>query len=146
FMTPYPGDRAMTEEGRGSWMFSPEQEIPNPARLKAKERYLYSQVKAEEEGRAMRFNDLRSEARLYYYVWLVNEERFNVLRQSEEIVSLMLDLARIRYPYNQGGLGNIYKAEGRLAEVQNEMLMTEGAIESARARLRELMALPASTP
>src|SRR5690606_34442256 len=127
-------------------MFSLEQEIPNPAKQKATERYLHSRAKAEEEGRAMRFNDLRSEARLYYYGWLVNEERLNVLRQSEEIVSLMLKLAWIRYPYNQGSLGNIYKAEGRLAEVQNEMLMTEGAIESARARLRALMALPASTP
>src|SRR5690606_34009612 len=88
FMTPYPGDRSMTEEGKGSWMFSLEQEIPNPAKQKATERYLHSRAKAEEEGRAMRFNDLRSEARLYYYGWLVNEERLNVLRQSEEIVSL----------------------------------------------------------
>src|SRR5688572_9718507 len=33
FMTPYPNQLLMEERDKGSWMFSLEQEIPNPAKL-----------------------------------------------------------------------------------------------------------------
>ena len=54
----------------------------------------------------------------------------------------MLKLARIRYPYNQGSLGNVYKAEGRLNEVQNMKLMTRSDIEEKGFRLKALMNIP----
>ena len=55
----------------------------------------------------------------------------HVLQENERIIELMLKLARIRYPYNQGSLGNIYKAEGRLHEVRNMLLMTAADIEES---------------
>jgi outer membrane protein TolC len=54
----------------------------------------------------------------------------------------MLKLAKIRYPYNQGSLGNIYKAEARLSEVENMLLMTYADIEEQSYKLKGLINLP----
>lgn len=141
FMTPYPGQMLMEERDKGSVMFSVEQEIPNPARLNANKNYLASRAAVELQGRSFRFNSLRAEAKTYYYQWMVAEEKMKILRENEQIMDLMLKLSRIRYPYNQGSLGNIYKAEGRLHEVQNMQLMTQGDVDENRTRLKSLMNL-----
>jgi cobalt-zinc-cadmium efflux system outer membrane protein len=139
FMTPYPGQKVMEQRDKGFWMFSAEQNIPNPARLNATKNYLASRAKVEEQGKNYQFNTLRSEAKSTYYQWLVLEKKMNILKENEQIVELMLKLARIRYPYNQSSLGNIYKTEGRLHEVQNMMLMTQSAIDEKNYRLKALM-------
>jgi outer membrane protein TolC len=144
FMTPYGNQMLMDDRDKGAWMFSIEQEIPNPAKLNANRNYLQSRASVEKEGRSIQFNTLRTEAKTYYYQWLVAEEKLKVLQENEKIMDLMLKLARIRYPYNQGSLGNVYKAEGRLNEVQNMKLMTQSDIEEKRFRLKALMNLPAS--
>ena len=141
FMTPYGNQMLMEESDKGSWMFSLEQQIPNPAKLNANKKYLQSRAGVEEEGRFIQFNNLRTEAKTYYYQWLVAEEKITVLKENERIIDLMLKLARIRYPYNQGSLGNIYKAEGRLSEVQNMLLMTRADIEDKSYRLKAIMNL-----
>lgn len=145
FMTPYPNQMLMDERDKGSWMFSFEQEIPNPAKLIANRRYLSSKASVEVQNRSAQFNQLRSAAKAMYYQWLVSEEKLSILIENERIMELMLKLARIRYPYNQGSLGNIYKAEGRLSEVQNMIQMTNGAIEESSYRLKGLMNLPVET-
>lgn len=142
FMTPYGNQMLMDEGDKGAWMFTIEQEIPNPAKLNANRRYLLSRGGVEKEGRSIQFNTLRAEARTYYYQWLVAEEKLKVLNENERIIDLMLKLARIRYPYNQGSLGNVYKAEGRLNEVQNMKLMTRSDIEEKGFRLKALMNIP----
>jgi len=139
FMTPYSNQMLMEERDKGSWMFSIEQEIPNPAKQNANRNYLQSRSRVEKEGRSIQFNTLRTEAKTYYYQWLVDEEKVKVLQENEKIMDLMLKLARIRYPYNQGNLGNVYKAEGRLSEVQNMLIMTRSDIESKSYRLKALM-------
>ncbi|SHG62230.1 Outer membrane protein TolC [Chryseolinea serpens] len=146
FMTPYPGQRLMEERDKGSVMISMEQQIPNPAKQRANQNYLASRAAVEGEARAVRFNALRAEARTLYYQWLVATEKMKVLRENEQTLELMLKLARVRYPYNQGSLGNIYKTEGRLLEVQNMLLMTQGDIDEKTFRIKSLMALPATTP
>jgi outer membrane protein TolC len=139
FMTPYNKEMAMHENEKGAWMFSVEQEIPNPSKLSANKRYLTSKASVEEQNRSVQFNQLRSEAKSMYYQWLVAEEKLKVLRENERIMELMLKLARLRYPYNQGSLGNIYKAEARLNEVQNMIQMTQGDVEESAFRLKSLM-------
>ncbi|HEY5745090.1 MAG TPA: TolC family protein [Chryseolinea sp.] len=146
FMTPYPGQRLMEERDKGSVMISMEQQIPNPAKQRANQNYLASRAAVEGEARAVRFNALRAEARTLYYQWLVATEKMKVLRENEQTLELMLKLARVRYPYNQGSLGNIYKTEGRLLEVQNMLLMTRGDIDEKTFRIKSLMAMPATTP
>ncbi|MBT1699279.1 TolC family protein [Fulvivirgaceae bacterium PWU4] len=145
FMKPYPNQMLMDERDKGAWMFSVEQEIPNPAKLNANRTYLSSRAAVEEQNRSAQFNQLRSEAKAMYYQWLVAEEKLKILQENERIMELMLKLARIRYPYNQGSLGNIYKAEGRLSEVQNMIQMTSGDIEESAFRLKGLMNLPVET-
>lgn len=141
FMTPYPGETMMEERDKGAVMFSLEQEIPNPSKLNANKRYLESKAAVEEQARSAQFNNLRTEAKTSYYQWLVAEEKMKILKENEHIMNLMLKLARIRYPYSQGSLGNVYKAEGRLHEVQNMELMTQADIDEKQARLKALMNL-----
>jgi cobalt-zinc-cadmium efflux system outer membrane protein len=138
FMTPYPNQMVMDERDKGAWMFSVEQEIPNPAKLNANKNYLQSRAGVEKQGRSIQFNTLRSEAKMYYYQWLVAEKKITVLNENTRIMNLMLKLARIRYPYNQGSLGNIYKAEGRLSEIENMLLMTRSDIEDKSFKLKAL--------
>src|SRR3546814_20079285 len=57
----------------------------------------------------------------------------------------MLKLARIRYPYNQGSLGSIYKAEGRLHEVENMLLTTNNNMIQKNIRLNSLMNISGET-
>lgn len=144
FMTPYPNQMLMDDRDKGSWMLTVEQEIPNPAKLKAKKNFLESRADVAQQGRSIQFNALRAEAKNLYYEWLVAEEKISVLSENKKIIDLMLKLARIRYPYSQGSIGNIYKAEGRQAEVENMLLMTRAEIEEKRYRLKSLMNLPAS--
>jgi outer membrane protein, heavy metal efflux system len=136
---PYPGQKIMSEAEKGMFMATIEQDIPNPAKLNAKRNYFASKADVQQQGRAIQYNVLRSEAKAMYYKWLVAEQKQNALRENERIIELMLKLARIRYPYNQGSLGNVYKAEGRLHEVQNMMLMTDADIEEFSFRLKTLM-------
>ncbi|HZI23938.1 MAG TPA: TolC family protein [Chryseolinea sp.] len=136
---PYPGQTIMSEAEKGMFMATIEQDIPNPAKLNAKRNYFASKADVQQQGRAIQYNVLRSEAKAMYYKWLVAEQKQNALRENERIIELMLKLARIRYPYNQGSLGNVYKAEGRLHEVQNMMLMTDADIEEFSFRLKTLM-------
>jgi outer membrane protein TolC len=142
FMTSYPGQELMEERDKGSVMISVEQSIPNPAKLKANQNYLSSRAAVEEQGRAWQFNQLRAEAKTIYYRWLVADRKMKILKENERIMELMVKISRIRYPYNQGSLGNIYKAEGRLHEVKNMQGMTLGEIEESRSRLIGLMNLP----
>jgi len=145
FMTPYPNQLLMDERDEGSVMFSFEQEIPNPSKLNANKRFLQSKAAVEEQGRSYQFNVLRAEAKTAYYQWLVAEEKLITLSESQRIVELMIKLARIRYPYNQGSLGNIYKAEGRLQEVENMKLMAQSEIEEKKLKLKTLMNISEET-
>ncbi len=142
FFYPYPGQLLMEERDRGMFVINVEQDIPNPGKLNAKKNYFASKASVEEKGRSYQFNQLRSEAQENYYQWLVLEKKGKVLQENKRIVELMLKLARIRYPYNQGSLGNIYKAEARLHEVDNMILMNMAEIEDKAYRLKSLMKLP----
>jgi outer membrane protein, heavy metal efflux system len=136
---PYPGQKLMDERDKGMFMFNIEQDIPSPGKQRSRREYFNSRAGVEEQGRAIQYNALRSEAKSLYYDWMVLEKKLNVLNKNQRIVEMMLDLARVRYPYNQGSLGNIYKAEGRLYEVQNMILETKSEIEEKGFRLKALM-------
>ena len=141
FFYPYPGQTLIDERDKGMFVINIEQDIPNPGKLNAKKNYFASKAAVEEKGRSYQFNQLRAEAKENYYQWLVLEKKGKVLQENKRIVELMLKLARIRYPYNQGSLGNIYKAEARLHEVDNMILMNSAEIEDKAYRLKSLMKL-----
>jgi outer membrane protein TolC len=144
FFYPYPGQTIMNESDKGMFVINVEQDIPNPAKLNAKKNYFASRASVEEKGRSYQYNQLRAEAKEYYYTLLMLERKAKVLNENKNIVELMLKLARIRYPYNQGSLGNIYKTEGRLYEVENMISMNQASIEEKKFQLKALMKLRGS--
>lgn len=142
FMTPYPGQMVMDERDKGSIMLSAEQSIPNPAKLRANQQLLSSKAAIEEAAGSYTFNELRSQAKTAFYDWFVLEKKLVILRENQEIIQLMFNIAKARYPYNQSPLGNSFKAEGRLHEVENMIFMTENEIIQKNIQLNALMNLP----
>ncbi|MCJ8166758.1 TolC family protein [Pontibacter sp. E15-1] len=142
FMLPYPGQNVESDEREGSFMISAEQAIPNPAKQRAKQAVFDSRAAIELAKAEVTYNELRSQAKAAYYSWAVLEKKLDVLQDNADLMAYMLKLARIRYPYSQGSLGSVYKAEGRLHEVENMQLMTRNEIAQQRVQLNTLMNLP----
>ena len=145
FMYPYPGQRIREERDKGMMMTAVQQEIPNPAKLKAKQRYMRAQAAIEETGHQVMANQYYAQAKTAYYQWVVLNKKQAVLRESQRILAFMVKLAKVRYPYNQSSLGSIYKAEGRLHEVENMLLMNESERRMQNIQLNILMNLPPDT-
>jgi outer membrane protein, heavy metal efflux system len=144
FMSPYPGQGMIEEGDKGAFMISAEQDIPNPAKVKARREYLQTLAKTYTFGRSERFNDLRSRTRQLYFDLIVASKKQKFQRENKQIMQTMKKLADIRYPYNQGKLNEVFKAEGRLAEADNMLLMTAGQIRANKIALNALMNRPAT--
>jgi outer membrane protein, heavy metal efflux system len=127
---------------KGQIMLSVQQKFTNPAKLRANQGYLESKAAIEQASEMYVFNELRAQAKTAYYQWLVLEKKKVALKESEEIIHLLLKIAQLRYPYNQSKLGSIYKAEGRLQEVRNMMLMNDNQIVQKNILLNQLMNVP----
>lgn len=150
------------EVGGGLWMFpyqkqnyehladsrqimvSVSQTFTNPVKLKANQQYLSSRATIEQANERFFYNGLKAQAKLAYYKWYVSEQKEKLLHESEEILNLMIRVGRVRYPYNQEKLSNIYKAEGRLHEVKNMQLMNQNEIQKQQILLKQLMNTPHS--
>ncbi len=145
FMTPYPGQMIMDGRDKGSLMIQLEQDIPNPAKLQAKKRYIASQGNAEAAARGVTLNDLRAQARKLYYAWVLSERKQQLLRTNEKIMHMMLEIEKLRYPYNQSQLGNAFRAEAKLEENANMLRMEEGTVVKSRAWLNSMMNQPGMT-
>lgn len=124
---------------KGQYMLSIQQKFTSSAKLRANQSFLESKSAIEGASEKMIFNELRSQAKLTYYQWLVLEKKKNILKENEEIIALALKLAELRYPYNQSKLGNIYKAKGRLEEARNLVLINDSQIIQKRNTLNRLM-------
>ena len=140
WMLPYK--KVDDPRDRGQIMLSVQQKFTNPAKLRANQGYLESKAAIEQASETYVFNELRAQAKTAYYQWLVLEKKEKVLKENEEIIALVLKIAQVRYPYNQSKLGNIYKAEGRLQEGRNMMLMNENQIVQKNILLDQLMNAP----
>lgn len=142
WMFPYPGTKVMDERDKGQIMLSVQQKFTNPAKLRASQSYLSSKADIEKAGETFTYNELRALAKTAFFQWMVLEKKKKVLQENEEIIRLVLKISQVRYPYNQSKLGNIYKAEGRLLEVQNMILMNDNEIVQKNILLNQLMNLP----
>lgn len=139
FMTPYPFQQIMESRDKGSLMLRMEQEIPNRAKQQARKRYIESQGNIELSTRSVTLNELKAQAKLQYFNWLIAIKKIQVIENNERILSTMKKIEEIRYPYNQSALSSIYKAEAELEKNRNMLLMPGGDIEKARAYLNALM-------
>lgn len=124
-------------------MLSISQTFTNPAKLKARQQYMLSQARLQQAAERVTFNQLRSQAKLAYYRWYVFQQKQAVLKESEEILKLMITINQLRYPYNQSKLSSIYKAEARLHEIKNRQLMNDNEIHQQITELARLMNVPA---
>lgn len=142
FMTPYPGQMIMDGRDRGNLMFQVEQDIPNPAKLQSRKKYIASQGDVERAGRDVTLNELKARAKQLYYGWLIAMQKIRVLTENEKILQTMKKIEEVRYPYNQSGLGSVYKADAKIEENRNMIRMQEGLIARSRAWLNSLMNAP----
>lgn len=142
FMTPYPGQMIMDDRDKGNLMLQLEQDIPNPAKLSARKKYIASQGNIERATRDVTLNDLKARARLLYFNWLIAKQRITVFRENEKIMVTMKKIEEIRFPYNQSQLSGVFKANAKIEENHNMIRMQEGNIAKARSWLNSLMNAP----
>ena len=139
FMTPYPFQGMAGENDRGALMITAEQDIPNPSKVKAKREFLEIQSKGDAYAQSALFNQFKARARQLYFGLLIDYKRIYYQEENKRIMETMKKLAEIRYPFNQGGLNQVFKAEGRAFESENMILMTESSIRSKKIALNTLM-------
>jgi outer membrane protein, heavy metal efflux system len=137
WMLPYR--KVEDPRDKGQIMLSMQQKFTHPAKFRANQGYLESKAAIEQANESYEYNELRAQAKMAYFQWVVLERKKKVLKENEYLIGLMLKVARLRYPYNQGRLGNIYKAEGRLYEVQNLILANDNQIVQKNIVLNQLM-------
>lgn len=142
FMTPYPGQMVMDDRDKGNLMLAIEQDIPNPAKLNAKKKFIASQGNIENANRAITLNELRTRAKKLYYNWLISEKRITVLKESQQIMEMMKKIEEVRYPYNQSQLGSVFQANAKIEDNSNMIRMQEGNIAKARSWINSLMNQP----
>ena len=126
--------------------FSLEQMIPNPSKLNAREDYINSLANVEESKREWAKNELRRDAKILYSNRYVAEKKQNVLKESEELLKLLIETAEEKFSNNQSQLQTIYKAKARLAELSNMQLMLDGIIAESNIGLNVLMVRDVGMP
>ncbi|MCG9912444.1 MAG: TolC family protein [Flavobacteriales bacterium] len=125
--------------------FSFEQMIPNPSKLNAKKNYISSLAEIEKSKSEWTKNELRREAKILYYNRYVTERKQRILKESEEILQLLITTSEAKFSSNQSQLQTIYKAKARLAELNNMLLMLDGAIAESNIGLNILMVRDVNT-
>lgn len=122
-----------------------EQMIPNTSKLNVKKSYINSLAEIEKSKSEWTKNELRREAKILYYNRYVNEKKQLILKESEEILQLLITTSEEKFSNNQSQLQTIYKAKARLAELNNMLLMIDGAIAESNIGLNILMARDINT-
>ena len=125
--------------------FSLEQMIPNTSKLNAKKNYINSLAEIEKSKSEWTKNELRREAKILYYNRAVVEKKQFILKESEEILKLLITTSEEKFSNNQSQLQTIYKAKARLAELNNMLLMLEGFIAESNIGLNILMVRDVNT-
>ncbi|MBK6824954.1 MAG: TolC family protein [Saprospiraceae bacterium] len=126
--------------------FSLEQMIPNQSKLNAKKSYLNSLTEIEKSKSEWTKNELRREAKILYYSRFVTEKKQLILKESEEILKLLITTSEEKFSNNQSQLQTIYKAKARLAELSNMLLMLDQMIAESNIGLNILMVRDVNTP
>lgn len=134
--------QGMNEDGpmnQAALMFSFSQMIPNPNKTHAKSDYYNSLGKIEIEQAEWTKNELRTIARKFYYQRYVAEQKLKVIKESEELLTLLINAAESRYTYNKSDLGSIFKAKAKLEEFNNMRLMEESRIAESNIAINTLL-------
>lgn len=125
--------------------FSLEQMIPNTSKLNAKRDYLNSLTEVEKSKREWTKNELKREAKLLYYNRYSLEKQLLILKESEDVLTLLVSTAEEKYANNRSQLQTIYKAKARLAEIANMRLMINAQITESNIGINSLLLRDAGT-
>jgi outer membrane protein TolC len=142
FMTPYDvrlWHREGDIPGMGSVMLSGEQMFPNRKKLDADERYMKAMSSVEKEKKNATLNELISDAKQFYFEWVILKKKLVVIAENEKILDFMIKNAEIRYKNGLDKISAYYKAKAALGEVKNMQLMFENDIREKKIRLNALM-------
>lgn len=133
-----PGDPAL--------MISARQMIPGPGKRDARRRHLESLAEKDRaEGRWMRAAML-ADAKAQYARLAVSGRKRAVIREAEEVMRLMLEVAEIRFKLRRADMATVFEARARLQELGNMATMEEAVGRQALSALGALMAEPAQPP
>ena len=149
WMVPYntnlwkKGD--MGTSGMGQYMIGGQQMLPNKRKQDADAAYMNAMSSVEIEKKNATLNELISEAKLYYYDWIMLKKKMGVLAGNEKLLEFMIKDAEIRYKNGLGKISAYYKAKAALGNIQNMQLMFESDIKEKRIRLNSLMGRNAMT-
>jgi len=147
WMTPYDPSRwkkmddgmGGTKEGMGQYMIGGQQMFPNKQKQNADAAYMQAMSSVEKEKKKSSLNELISDAKLYYYQWIILKMKIGILDQDERLLDFMIRNAEIRYKNGLEKISAYYKAKAALGNIQNMRLMAENDIREKRIRLNALM-------
>lgn len=134
YQTPYSINPNM-----GSFMVQAEQMFTNPAKLKAKERYLQGMSAVTEQEQAYLKNQLLSQAMQHYYNEVILERKLALLENTRGLLEYMLKDANIKLTYGKEKLKDIYKAKADLFELDNTEEQLKNEIRQKTVALNTLM-------
>src|SRR5690606_16988707 len=109
---------------------------------KAKEKYLYSLTEITKAKKNLTLNGLKNLAKQNYFDIIIDYKKLNYLKENIDIMKSMKKLGEIRYQYNRGNLSQIYKAEGRIFEMESMLEEIQNNIAIAKINLNILMNRP----
>jgi cobalt-zinc-cadmium efflux system outer membrane protein len=134
YQTPYSINPNM-----GSFMVQAEQMFTNPAKLKAKERYMQGMSAVTEQEQAYLKNQLLSQAMLHYYNQVILERKLALLENTRGLLEYMLKDANIKLTYGKEKLKDIYKTKADLFELDNTEEQLKNEILQKTVALNTLM-------
>ena len=123
----------------GSFMIQAEQTFTNPAKLRAKEKYMQGMSAVTEQEQSYVKNQLLSQAREYYYDQVIIAKKLALLENTRKVFEYILKDANIRLTYGKEKLDYIYKTKADLYELDNTKEELENEAGQKRVMLNTLM-------
>lgn len=145
YRMPQSSADGMAPENQGALMIGVEQMIMNPAKRKSEQRYMEGMASVDQTMKSFDRQNMVEDAKKMYYEWIILKKKLSVLKQSEELMNLMIRSGEIGYTYNQNQLSRIYKARSELYSIQNMIIMTESEIKQMNIGLNTMMNIDKST-
>lgn len=143
-MTPYDASTwqkgANGMNGMGSYMFSIQQMFPKAGQLNANADYMGRLASVGREDSVSTLADLRAQAEVSYYAWLVGLKKLEVLRKDKALLQAMVVNAEQRYRDGSSALGAYYKATAAVGEADRMISVVSAGIDQQRIALNTLMA------
>ncbi len=129
----------MGATGMGQYMIGGQQMIPNKKKQNADAAYMQAMSSVEKEKKNATLNELISDAKQFYYEWIILKKKLAILEQNEKLLDFMIKNAEIRYKNGLEKISAYYKAKAALGNVKNMQLMFESDIKEKRIGINSLM-------